>query len=132
MEEKVEIVKSVEVVNDDLINFTDKDGKVTMNDMITMATVIQEEKIDEEIDKLKKEKIKLDKEINGLQLANELGLDVKDIYVNDRILHINIEDEKKGLAAYKAHNPINHPPTIHQKLANAGIDLDELRIALGL
>lgn len=67
MEEKVEIHKQVEVVNDDLINFTDKDGKVTMNDMITMATVIQEEKIDEEIDKLKKEKVKLDKEKTALE-----------------------------------------------------------------
>lgn len=67
MAETVEILKQVEVVNDDLVNFTDKDGKVTMNDMITMATVIQEEKIDEEIDKLKKEKVKLDKEKTALE-----------------------------------------------------------------
>ena len=76
--------------------------------------------------------IKLDKEINGLQLANELNLDFRDIYVNDGILYINTEDEEKALVAYKTHKAINKPPTIQDKLANAGIDLDELRVALGL
>lgn len=76
--------------------------------------------------------IKLDKEINGKQLAQELGIDNQDVYVIGETLVIKIDDEKKGLEAYKKHKAINQPPTIQDKLANAGIDLDELRVALGL
>lgn len=76
--------------------------------------------------------IKLNKEINGKQLANELQIDVEDIWINGEMLFIKIDDEEKGNAAYKAHKAVNKPPTIHDKLMNAGVDLDELRIALGL
>jgi len=60
-ETTVQIQKTVHVENNDLVNFLEDDGKVSMNEMITMATVIEEERLEKEIDILKKEKVKLDK-----------------------------------------------------------------------
>lgn len=76
--------------------------------------------------------IKLDKEINGLQLSAEIGIDVRDVYIDGEMLVINTDDESKALEAYKKHKATYSPPTFEEKLANAGISLDELRVALGL
>lgn len=79
--------------------------------------------------------IALNKEINGNQLAEELGVDVWDLLdTGSGVLQI-----KKNIAKKKAEEVLaNHtpqkpePPTIQEKLFRAGINLDELRLALGL
>jgi hypothetical protein len=78
--------------------------------------------------------ISLTKEINGAQLAEELGIDVWDLLATENTLMIKSSISKKTAEeALEKHVPVlPTPPTIQQKLQRAGIDLDELRAALGL
>lgn len=78
--------------------------------------------------------IKLTKEIAGNQLAEELGLDHSAVYA-DGVGNLIIESDLPKTAietAIKNHTPKTELLTIQEKLERAGIDLDELRIALGL
>jgi len=78
--------------------------------------------------------IDLNKEINGAQFANELGIDQWDLLATEKTLIIKaniLKDEAEK--ALEKHVP--KPPkelTIEQKLVAAGISLNELKIALGL
>ncbi len=79
--------------------------------------------------------------LNGTELVNELndaGVTVNDLpYVDgnsDLWLGISNSDKTKAESIVAAHNGtiIAPEPTIQDKLANAGITLDELKTALGL
>lgn len=74
----------------------------------------------------------LTKEINGDQLCKEIGAD--DLYVaNGKIIILG--DVAKSFAQSKldAHVPQPTPqPTIEEKLASVGLDLNDLKAALGL
>ena len=72
--------------------------------------------------------------LNGGQLENELGLPFGSVYVRENKLVIVAPEltEKTVADKVKAHKGINTAPTISEKLEAAGIDLDELRVALGL
>lgn len=79
--------------------------------------------------------ITLNKEINGAQLAEELGVDIWDLLdTGAGTLQIKKDITKKKAEEVLANHVPKAPqaPTIQEKLARAGIDLDELRIALGL
>lgn len=80
--------------------------------------------------------IKLDfiKEINGEQLAEELGIDNSQLWADEKFIYINTDiTQAKAQKIFDAHVIKPRPePTIQDKLASAGIDLDELRVALGL
>jgi hypothetical protein len=77
--------------------------------------------------------------LNGLELVNELkvaGVNASNLTVDEDILLIDI-DEKDIVKAKKiieAHNgtTVATEPTIADKLAAAGISLDDLRVALGI
>ena len=79
--------------------------------------------------------------LNGTELVNELnaaGIAVNDLpYVdgnNDLWLDITEADKVEAESIVAEHNGtiIAPEPTIQDKLANAGISLDELKTALGL
>ncbi len=73
--------------------------------------------------------------ISGDILASQLSIDSTLIYDDGQgNIIINAELDKKLIdAAIKSHVIPEPPkPTIQEKLAAAGIDLDDLRIALGL
>ncbi len=73
--------------------------------------------------------------ISGDILASQLSIDPKLIYDDGQgNIVINAELDKKIVdAAIKSHViPEPTEPTIQEKLAAAGIDLDDLRVALGL
>ena len=79
--------------------------------------------------------------LNGTELVNELndaGIIVNDLpYIdgnNDLQIDISESDKAQAELIVAAHNgtTIAPEPTIQQKLANAGITLDELKTALGL
>lgn len=78
--------------------------------------------------------IKITKEIHGDLLAEQLGIDSEDLYLVDDVLHFKIDLEenfiKETLKTHKT--PTSKEPTIQEKLERAGINIDELRIALGL
>lgn len=78
--------------------------------------------------------ITITKEIHGDSLAEALGIDNHDLYIDgDKLcFRIDVDEElvKSALANHKI--PAKVEPTIAQKLSRAGIDLDELRHALGL
>jgi hypothetical protein len=87
--------------------------------------------------------IKFDKplNLNGTELVDELnnaGIIVNDLpyvdAVNDLWLDIFESDKAQAESIVLAHNGTVIPPepTIQDKLANAGITLDELKTALGL
>ncbi len=65
MSEEIQLQKNVQLKPDDIVQYTDNDSSVSMNDMITMASVIHEENLDRQIDQLKKEKIGIQKEITS-------------------------------------------------------------------
>lgn len=79
--------------------------------------------------------------LNGTELVNELndaGVTVNDLpYIDansDLWLDISELDKSAAESIVLAHNGTVIPPepTIQDKLANAGITLDELKTALGL
>lgn len=74
------------------------------------------------------------KEINGEQLAEELGIDNSQLWADEKYLYIEADiTQAKAQKIFDAHvmKPMAEP-TIQEKLAAAGIDLDDLRVALGL
>ena len=87
--------------------------------------------------------IKFDKpeNLNGTELLAELnaaGISITEIPTidGDGKLWLNIakKDETKARAIVDAHNgtTVAPEPTIADKLANAGLNLDDLKVALGL
>ena len=89
--------------------------------------------------------IKFDKpkELNGEQLRQELKesgvvlpdnvFDFVDDGVGGLLLDISNKDESMANSVIKTHKSKPTPkPTIEQKLASVGLNLDDLRIALGL
>jgi hypothetical protein len=87
--------------------------------------------------------IKFDKPVNlnGTELVNELndaGITINDLpYVDgnsDLWLNISESDKAQAESIVAAHNSttVAPEPSIQDKLANAGITLDELKVALGL
>lgn len=74
----------------------------------------------------------LNKEINGDQLCKEIGAD--DLYVaNGKIIINGIVDKDFAQTKLNAHVPQPTPePTIEEKLAIVGLNLDDLKAALGL
>lgn len=75
--------------------------------------------------------------LNGTQLLNELaeaGISAKTPLITDGLLWLEIKSTQKTKTAeiVANHNGSDTRPTIQEKLAEAGIDLDELRVALGL
>lgn len=72
-------------------------------------------------------------EFNGKQFGEEIGVSYRDIVVIGDEIHIDTTKTKKQIEdALAKHIPVNEPITIIDKLNKAGIDLDELRVALGL
>lgn len=79
---------------------------------------------------------------NGLQFCEELknaGINLnhqEDMYATtDGVLWLNIEtkDTQKAQDVLNAHVPKPRPePTVAEKLASVGLDLDDLKAALGL
>jgi hypothetical protein len=67
---------------------------------------------------------------NGIEVTGKPFLDGN----NDLWLDINESDKTKAKSIVAAHNgtTIAPEPSIQDKLANAGITLDELKVALGL
>lgn len=86
-------------------------------------------------------KITRPENLNGAELVNELAA-AKIVVTgfpmidgnNDLWIDINEADAIKAEAIAKKHNGtmIAPEPTITQKLTNAGISLDELKVALGI
>jgi hypothetical protein len=78
------------------------------------------------------------KEINLYQLDQELGGKglIADLNDNKKKLIMPSENsdvtEAQLEAAIANHKAISEVPTITEKLANAGISLDELKVALGI
>lgn len=79
-------------------------------------------------------KLEFNKLIDGLQLAEELGIDNSQLWADENYLYIDADVSKSHAQnIFDAHVIKPKPlPTIEEKLANAGITLDELRQALGL
>lgn len=78
--------------------------------------------------------IKIDKIIHGDSLADSLGIGHEDLYLDGDILRFRVDVDEEAVKAALKNNKIPTPkePTIQEKLERAGIDLDELRVALGL
>lgn len=74
------------------------------------------------------------KEIDGAQLANELKIANEQMRIEgNQIIILADIDKKNSEEILKNHVPIPpNPKTIQEKLIDAGIDLQELREALGL
>jgi hypothetical protein len=74
------------------------------------------------------------KALNGLQLAKELNLNIYDVWVDENFIYINSELSDDVVSEkLKNHKPMQPKPlSITEKLERAGIDVDELRVALGL
>jgi hypothetical protein len=76
--------------------------------------------------------------LNGAELIAELaavGLTVEKIYeYPDNTISFDVEDETKAAAVVKAHNgtTIAPEPTVADKLASVGLNLDDLKAALGI
>lgn len=71
-------------------------------------------------------------DINGEQLKKELGCD--EVYIRDNKLIIGGDlTESEAAAGLAAHIPTPiAQPTVQEKLAAAGLSIDELKEALGL
>jgi len=89
------------------------------------------------------QKYTIPKNLNGLQLRKELndaGVVISDdfravrTYDNELILEISSTDADKAKTVVAAHNGtvIAPEPTIEQKLASVGLNLGDLKTALGL
>jgi len=89
------------------------------------------------------EKYIIPKNLNGIQLRKELndaGIVISDnsravrTYDNELILEISAKDADKAKEIVAAHNGIivSPEPTIEQKLAKVGLNLEDLKLALGL
>lgn len=79
--------------------------------------------------------VKKPKDVNGEQLAQELGIDDRKIVAIDDSLHIDLpeKDFQKINEIVKIHVPRpTKPLSIEEKFRAAGIDLNELKTALGL
>ena len=78
------------------------------------------------------------KNLNGAELIAELknaGLEVKDIYdYADGTIGFDTNDEATAAAVVEAHdgNTIPPEPTVADKLASVGLNIDDLKSALGL
>ena len=78
------------------------------------------------------------KNLNGAELIAELknaGLEVKDIYdYADGTIGFDTNDEATAAAVVVAHNgtTVAPEPTIVDKLASVGLNLSDLKTALGL
>lgn len=75
--------------------------------------------------------------LNGEQLLEELkaaGIDSDIPVITDGKLWLSVKSSQKTQTAeiVAAHIGVDRIPTIQDKLTAAGIDLDELRVALGL
>lgn len=75
--------------------------------------------------------------LNGTQLLQELsafGIETKTPLIVDGMLWLDIKSTQKSKAqeVISNHVGIDTPPSIQEKLAEAGIDIDELRTVLGL
>lgn len=75
--------------------------------------------------------------LNGEQLLEELknvGIESDIPAIRDGKLWLSIKSTQKAKAEeiVSNHIGVDRIPTIQDKLASAGIDLDELRVALGL
>lgn len=72
------------------------------------------------------------KAINSQQLSAELG-GVSVVLVDDKLRFVGDIDEATAKAALEAHIPAPIPQaTIADKLASVGLNLDDLKEALGL
>jgi hypothetical protein len=80
------------------------------------------------------------KKLNGIQLRQELrneGINIGDdrtVIIIDNELHLDIDakDQEKANDIVSAHVGIDKEPTIEDKLASVGLNLNDLKIALGL
>ena len=79
--------------------------------------------------------------LNGAELLDELkaaGIIVTGAPhydgINDLLLDIDVKDESKAAKIIAKHDGtmVAAEPTIVEKLANAGISLDDLKVALGI
>lgn len=77
--------------------------------------------------------------LNGIQLLEELsaaGVTVEGnpISDSDASLWLDIDESKQSAAAaiVAAHVGVDSIPTVEEKLANAGLTIDELKAALGV
>jgi len=76
-------------------------------------------------------------QLNGSQLMKEFnaqGLEIEIPIIADGKLWLNVspKDKAKAEAIVNNHVGVDYVPTIEDKLDAAGIDIDELRVALGL
>ena len=76
--------------------------------------------------------LNLTKEINGDQLCKEIGAD--DLYVaNGKIIILGKVNKDMAQSKLDAHIPQPTPqPTIEEKLQSVGLNLNDLKVALGL
>lgn len=79
-------------------------------------------------------KLEFNKQIDGLQLSEELGIENSQLWADEEFIYINADiTQAKAQKIFDAHVIKPRPePSIQEKLAMAGIDLDDLRVALGL
>ena len=78
--------------------------------------------------------------LNGIQLRQELrnaGVEISDersVVIIGNELHLDIieKDKDKALEVVSAHIGIDKEPTIEDKLASVGLNLADLKSALGL
>lgn len=71
------------------------------------------------------------KYINSLIFKEETGCE---LYLRDDVLYVSgAKSQKEADDLLAAHNPTPTPePTVAEKLASVGLNLDDLKIALGL